>query len=96
MSTYKYVLCPVGNGVDPSPKSFEAIAVNTIPIFIKTPNTSDFYDIMPCILVNNFEEILQSEFLNMNYERIKHLLYSEETLYKLSAEYWVKKIKSKT
>ena len=31
-----------------------------------------------------------------NYEKLKHLLYSEETLYKLSAEYWVKKIKSKT
>ena len=96
MSTYKYVLCPVGNGVDPSPKSFEAIAVNTIPIFIKTSNTVDFYETMPCILVNSYEEILQPDFLNTNYEKLKHLLYSEETLYKLSAEYWVKKIKSKT
>lgn len=96
MSTYKYVLCPVGNGVDPSPKSFEAIAVNTIPIFIKTLNTSDFYDMMPCILVNNYEEIIQPDFLSTNYEKVKHLLYSEETLYKLSAEYWVKKIKSQS
>ena len=96
LSSYKYVLCPVGNGIDPCPKSFEAIAVNTIPIFINTLNTKDFYDNMPCILVNNYDEILEPDFLNVNYEKLKHLLYSEETLYKLSSEYWVKKIKSQS
>lgn len=94
LSSYKYILCPVGNGLDPCPKAFEAIAVNTIPIFMNTLNTKDFYNNMPCILVNDYEEILQPDFLNTNYEKLKHLLYSEETLYKLSAEYWINKIKS--
>jgi hypothetical protein len=91
---YKYVLCPVGNGIDPCPKSFEAIALNTIPIFIRTNNTKDVYDDLPCILVDDFKEVIQPNFLDNNYDKLKHLLYSEETLHKISAEYWTNKIKT--
>ncbi len=94
LMTYKYVLCPVGNGVDPSPKSFEALAVNTIPIMIRTLNTCDVYNDLPSILVDDFKEILTNGFLDNKYEELKHMLFSDETLYKLSAERWAKKIKS--
>lgn len=94
VSNYKYVLCPVGNGVDPCPKSFEAIILKALPIIIKTPNTIDVYDELPCILVNDFKEILEPGFLDANYEKHKNTLYSDDIMYKLSCEYWSKKIKS--
>ena len=95
MSNYKYVLCPVGNGIDPSPKFFEAIILKTIPIIIRTTNTVDFCrDDFPCILVDDFEEILVEGFLEKKYEELKDKLESPNILYNLSCEYWANKIKS--
>ena len=94
VSKYKYILCPVGNGIDPCPKAFEAIILKTLPIIIKTPNTIDVYNELPCILVDSFEEVLEPGFLEMNYEKHKKMLDSNEILYKLSCEYWSNKIKS--
>lgn len=92
LMTYKYVLCPVGNGVDPSPKSFEAIALNTVPIMIRSANTREVYANLPCILVDDFKEIIDRTNLEMKFEAIKDLLYKDDTLYKLSAERWAAKI----
>jgi hypothetical protein len=92
--TYKYILCPVGNGVDPSPKSFEAIATNTIPIMIASHNTRDAYKDLPCILVDNFEEVIVPGFLDNKVESLKDKLYNLNTLIKLSAVWWAHKIKS--
>lgn len=94
LSNYKYILCLVGNDIDPCPKSFEAIILKTIPIIIKTPNTIDVYEDLPCILVDDFKEILEPGFLETNYEKYKTTLDSNEILYKLSCEYWSNKIKS--
>lgn len=80
--TYKYILCPVGNGIDPAPKSFEAIITNTIPIMISSNNTRDVYKDLPCILVDNFEEVLESEFLDKKAEELKDKLFNFNTIIK--------------
>jgi|688.fasta_scaffold88206_5 hypothetical protein len=90
MSQYKFVLCPVGNGVDPCPKAFEAIILKTIPIMIKTQNTCDVYTDLPVLLVDDFSEVL-----NMNLSEIyesKKYLFDDKYLFKLTCEYWVEKI----
>jgi hypothetical protein len=92
--SYKYVLCPVGNGVDPSPKSFEAIATNTIPIIIRTINTRDVYSDLPCIMVDDFKDVITPGFLDTHYNEKKHMLYNFYTIMKLSAIWWAYKIKS--
>lgn len=93
MATYKYVLCVLGNGVDTSPKSFEAIILNTVPIIFKNENTKDVFDNLPVILINDEIELLDKSFLENKYDKIKKLLYNDETLNYLTADYWENKIK---
>jgi hypothetical protein len=92
LSQYKYVLCPVGNGVDPTPKSFEAIILKTLPIIIKTQNTKDNYLELPSILVNDFSDILTDNFLDNQYNKLKHIIENDDIIYKLTAKYWSDKI----
>jgi len=92
LAEYKFVLCPVGNGVDPCPKLFEGIILNTIPIIIRTTNTEDIYNDMPVLLVNKFEEILSFDNLGDIYDSYNSLLNTDNTLYKLTCEYWYNKI----
>lgn len=94
LKRYKFVLCPVGNGVDPCPKSSEAIILRTIPIIIRTINTKDDYKDMPCILVDDFNEILQPNFMMTKFKELEEMLLDDKILYKLSNEYWINKIRS--
>jgi len=84
LSKYKFILCPVGNGVDPCPKTFEAILLKTVPIIIKTINTEDVYSNLPCIMVNNFSEILN---INLDYSS-----FNFDCFDKLTCEYYYGKI----
>jgi hypothetical protein len=90
MSQYKFVLCPVGNGVDPCPKAYEAIILKTIPIMIRTQNTFEVYADLPALLVNDFSEVLEMDLTNI-YESKKHL-FDDTFLYKMTCNYWVEKI----
>ena len=91
LSKYKFVLCPVGNGVDPCPKSFEAIILKTIPILINTLNTKPVYSELPAIVVDDFKEVLEMN-LDEIYESYKPSLNDEETHYKLTCKYWYDRI----
>jgi hypothetical protein len=91
---YKYILCPVGNGVDPCPKAFEAIILKALPIIIKTQNTKDVYKELPCILVDDFNEILEEGYLEKKYNEYRDILDSNEVLDKLTCQYWSNKIKN--
>ena len=89
LSTYKFVLCPVGNGVDPCPKAFEALIVKTIPIMIRTRNTEEVYSELPAVLVDTFESLPD---LDSIYESYKSELEEDALLDKLSCDYWYRKI----
>jgi hypothetical protein len=90
MSQYKFVLCPVGNGVDPCPKAYESIILKTIPIMIKTQNTIEVYSDLPVILVDDFSEVLELD-LTTIYEYKKHL-FDDKFLHKMTCDYWIEKI----
>lgn len=89
LSTYKFVLCPVGNGVDPCPKAFEALILKTIPIMIRTRNTEEVYSELPAVLVDTFESLPD---LDSIYESYKSEVEEDALLDKLSCEYWYRKI----
>jgi hypothetical protein len=88
---YKFVLCPVGNGVDPCPKAFEAIILKTVPIVIRTINTESVYSELPCVLVDDFSEVLNMD-LDETYSKFEPMFNDEETYNKLSCEYWYDKV----
>jgi hypothetical protein len=90
MSNYKFVLCPVGNGVDPCPKAHESIILKTIPIMIRTQNTFEVYSDLPAVLVDDFSEILGMDLTHI-YETKKHL-FDDKYLYKMTCDYWIEKI----
>jgi hypothetical protein len=95
LSKYKYILCPVGNGVDPCPKLFEAIILKTIPIIIRTINTRDIYsNELPAIMVDDFAEILEPGFLDKKYAEIEPIIRDDKIMEKLTCEYWANKIKN--
>jgi len=87
LSRYKFVLCPVGNGVDPCPKAFEAIIVKTVPIMIKTINTQ-IYEDFSVMLVDNFNTLVTMSNLGEIYEKLNTQLSDDSILHKLSCEYW--------
>jgi len=61
LSTYKWCLCPLGNGVDCAPKILECFFLKTIPIVRKNYNVLSLYKNYPVIWVNNFSDILHME-----------------------------------
>ena len=61
LSTYKYCLCPLGNGVDCAPKIVECFFLKTIPIVRKTHNVVNLYEKYPVIFVDDFKDVLNME-----------------------------------
>lgn len=92
LSTYKFVLCPVGNGVDPCPKAFEAMILKTIPIMLRTRNTEDVYFEWPSLIVDSFEELIEFGRIDLVYEYYKKQLFDDKLLETLSCEYWYSRI----
>lgn len=87
LSQYKYALCPHGNGMDPSPTAWLALAVKTTPVIYRTPNVIDMFEGTDSVIYfDKFEEITNKE------------LYVEKQPIDfefLTCEYWANKIKSK-
>jgi len=79
LSEYKYALIPHGNGMDPNPTAWLALALKTIPVIYKTPNSIDMFKDKDCVIYfENFEDITNKnlyiekqpvdfEFLTMQY-----------------------------
>jgi hypothetical protein len=93
LAKYKFVLCPVGNGVDPCPKAFEAFILKTIPIIIRTINTKDVYQEWPAIMVDDFAEILEEGFLDKKYAELVPQQSNDDIMNTLTCEYWADRIK---
>jgi hypothetical protein len=55
LSTYKYAICPPGNGID-SHRIWECYYCNVIPIVIATPWSHLLKKSMPCIVLTSWNE----------------------------------------
>lgn len=83
---HKFVLCPNGNGVD-THRLWETLYLKSIPIVKKSINV-DFYDDLPILKVDRWEDI-NEELLNNKFEEITNGTFNEE---KLKIGYWLKKL----
>lgn len=95
LSTYKYVLCPVGNGVDPCPKSYEAMILKTVPIMLKTRNTEEVYADLPALVVDTFDELVNMSTLGEIYDRMSPSLNDDAILTRFTCEHWYSTMMSK-
>lgn len=85
LSEYRWCFCPLGNGLDHSPKLLECLLVKTIPICRKTPNSYRLYRDYPIIWIDDFEQDMGSldRFENYDWCRIP---------VEFSDEFWFQKI----
>jgi hypothetical protein len=60
---HKYVFCPRGNGID-THRLWETLYLGSVPIVKKSINTW-FYNEMPILYVNNWDEVNEALLLNM-------------------------------
>uniref|UniRef100_A0A6C0D6W0 Exostosin GT47 domain-containing protein n=1 Tax=viral metagenome TaxID=1070528 RepID=A0A6C0D6W0_9ZZZZ len=86
MSSFKFVLCPYGGGLD-THRLWEAVALGCIPI-IKTSGLDPLFEDLNVCVVNSWNE-LSVDFL-ANFLNTMKPMKKE----KLTLEYWVEKIKS--
>jgi len=89
MNNSKYVLSPVGAGMD-CHRIYEAIYLNTIPI-LKSCDLDDLYDKMPVVIVNDWSCITK-DFLESNYEQYKKKLdeWKNKNPEWICASFWLK------
>lgn len=83
---YAFILCPNGNGIDPSPRVWEALVLGTVPI-IKSSTLDDAYSRLPCLIVRDWEDITP-ELLNEKGKELLREVLDENILYKLSMDFW--------
>lgn len=86
ISSYKWCLCPLGNGIDASPKLLECLFLKTIPIVRKNHNVMELYKNYPVIWVDEFTDILQMKLAydeNIDWDNIMN---------QFTCDYWVEKI----
>lgn len=86
LASYKFALCPVGNGPD-CHRIWECLYLDVIPIVSNIVAYSDFAD-LPILKIDDFN-IISDDFLN---EQYKIMLSKKYDLSKLSFEYWKKTI----
>jgi hypothetical protein len=79
LATYKFVICPEGNGVD-CHRIWEAYYLNTIPIMLKNQFSLHLQNILPCILLDKWEDLNKDFCLKYYEEYVKALQYSKQYL----------------
>lgn len=65
---HKFVLCPEGNGID-TLRLWESLYLKSIPI-IKSPVIQHFFSDLPILFVQDWNQVLNTTFLEEEYERI--------------------------
>jgi len=100
----KFTLMVHGGGLDPCPKAFTAILLGSIPI-LEHSSVEDAYMQLPIVFVKNAISFLE----NQNNDSMKLLeywsrefapyyekgsIFRKQTLFKLTTEYWFKKVRS--
>ena len=72
MSSFKFNICPPGNGVD-THRFWESLMFKTVPIVVKTEFTSNLQNLgVPGLYLNNWSDLnkLSEEELNTVYKEI--------------------------
>jgi len=62
LSSYKYAICPPGNGVD-CHRLWECLYMNVIPIALRSVLTEKVADLYPCILLDAWEQFDAADLL---------------------------------
>lgn len=91
LQQYQFILCPHGNGLDPSPRAWEAMILKVIPIVKSSRLVDDIYTDLPCLIIRTFEELADWKFLETYRERIEEIekmIQDDFYLYKLSRAWW--------
>ena len=57
LDTYKFALCPLGNGMDTAPKILECLFFKCVPICKKTNHITRVYAKYPILWVDSWEDI---------------------------------------
>jgi hypothetical protein len=83
MLNYKYVISPLGNGLD-CHRTWEAIVLGCIPI-VKTSVLDPLYEGLPVLIVNNWSDVTKELLDNYkpNYNNIE----------KIKMQYWIDKFR---
>ena len=90
---HKYLLCPIGNGSDSSPKLAESIILGTLPIVRKSYNNYSLYKDLPILWVNHWTDIT-SELLETKGNKLYEKLQEKDYSYFFCLTRWVNLIKS--
>jgi len=93
MSRYTFTLCVNGGGLDPSPKAFESIVADSIPIIKYSDGIYSAYKNLPVVFIKdwNSDEINQNNlqlWLDKYSKFYENIDLRRETLYKLTFIYW--------
>jgi hypothetical protein len=86
IASYKWCLCPLGNGTDPAPRILECLFLKTVPIVKRSPNALKLYHAYPIIWVNTFDEITEDMLVydeNADWDKVVN---------EFTCEYWFNKI----
>ena len=87
ISKHKFVLCPVGNGLE-SHRLWETLYIGAIPITRRNLNYSFYEDKLPILMVDDWSEITE-EFLIQKYSEITNKLENGfYNLEMLNFSYW--------
>lgn len=84
----KYSACPIGAGLD-THRFYESIYFNTIPI-VKRNDISDLYLKFPCIIVDNWDEIIYQELVDGYQNNLDNLVKWKENNDWLNPDFWMK------
>jgi hypothetical protein len=57
LDTYKFTLCPIGNGIDVAPKIIECLLFKSVPICKKNINIYRLYSKYPVLWIDDWKEI---------------------------------------
>lgn len=86
---HHYVLSPEGRGPD-CHRTWEAIALGSIPIVKRNPPATDILKDLPCLLVDSWEEVTQKR-LESSWESLASR-FSSSSMQKLTTSYWKERI----
>jgi len=98
MGKYSFTVCAHGGGVDPCPKTWDALLLGVIPIIKRNSPVTDIYEDMPVVIVDDWEhdtvtpDKLQqwhSMFMGVHTDPDKRVALVE----RLTMDYWVNLIR---
>jgi hypothetical protein len=88
LRAFNYVLCPEGNGVD-THRLWETLYMGGIPIIKSNPYINSLMNDLPVLVVSEWEQVLDTDFLEQSYFQIKSGSFDYD---KLFWPYWQRKI----